>query len=248
MVESMHGWTDVDSDVFLRIGEVAFPRREEALASILALSADPADGAIVELSCGSGWLAEALLDAFPLATMMALDGSPTMLAAAGDRLARFGSRATVSLFALESSAWLSQMPTPTRLVVSSLAVHHLDAAGKQALFAGLRETIAPGGTFLLLDLMRPEDERTRERWAVEWDAETRRRSVMLTGDERLWRFCVDDGWISYAQPLDPDDPVDRPSTLREQLQWLEDAGFVDIKCAWLFAGHALIAARVPDTA
>ena len=46
--------------------------------------------------------------------------------------------------------------------------------------------------------------------------------------------------------LDPDD-IDKPSPLFDHLQWLEDAGFVDVDVHWMLAGHALFSARKPGT-
>src|SRR5919201_623370 len=45
---------------------------------------------------------------------------------------------------------------PFDLVVSSLAVHHLDAAGKADLFRRIAAVLAPGGRFVLADVVVPE--------------------------------------------------------------------------------------------
>jgi tRNA (cmo5U34)-methyltransferase len=46
---------------------------------------------------------------------------------------------------------------PFDLVFSSLAVHHLDAPAKAALFARVAAALAPGGRFVLADVIVPED-------------------------------------------------------------------------------------------
>ena len=43
------------------------------------------------------------------------------------------------------------------LVVSALAVHHLDGAAKADLFARVAARLRPGGRFVLGDLVVPED-------------------------------------------------------------------------------------------
>jgi tRNA (cmo5U34)-methyltransferase len=43
------------------------------------------------------------------------------------------------------------------LVVSALAVHHLDAAGKADLFARIASVLRPGGRFVLADVVVPDD-------------------------------------------------------------------------------------------
>ena len=46
---------------------------------------------------------------------------------------------------------------PFDLVVSALAVHHLDAAGKRDLFRRIAGRLAPGGRFVLADVVVPRD-------------------------------------------------------------------------------------------
>jgi tRNA (cmo5U34)-methyltransferase len=43
------------------------------------------------------------------------------------------------------------------LVVSALAVHHLDGAGNADLFARVADRLRPGGRFVLADLVVPDD-------------------------------------------------------------------------------------------
>src|SRR5262249_6192548 len=47
---------------------------------------------------------------------------------------------------------------PFDLVVSALAVHHLDGPGKQDLFRRVADVLQPGGTFVLADVVVPESE------------------------------------------------------------------------------------------
>ena len=50
------------------------------------------------------------------------------------------------------------LPTgPFGLVFTALAVHHLDGAGKRDLFRRVRAVLAPGGRFVLADVVVPED-------------------------------------------------------------------------------------------
>ncbi len=44
---------------------------------------------------------------------------------------------------------------PFDLVVAALVVHHLDAAGKRDLFVRIRDVLAPGGRFVLADVVVP---------------------------------------------------------------------------------------------
>jgi tRNA (cmo5U34)-methyltransferase len=47
------------------------------------------------------------------------------------------------------------------IVVSALAVHHLDGDGKADLFLRIADRLRPGGRFVLADLVIPEDAADR---------------------------------------------------------------------------------------
>ena len=89
------GWTEEDSALYRELSAVAVPRREEQLAALVALLPFGRDEAfdVVELGCGEGVLAAAVLDAYPRAGVLCLDGSASMLREASARLERFGERA-----------------------------------------------------------------------------------------------------------------------------------------------------------
>lgn len=102
---------------------------------------------ILELGVGTGMTARAVLDRHPGAQLVGIDESQAMLEAAdieGDlRVAR-----------LED-----QLPEgPFDLVVSCLAVHHLDTEGKRDLFRRIAAVLRPGGRFVLADVVVPEHE------------------------------------------------------------------------------------------
>ena len=103
----MTGWTEEDSRAYLDIAAVAVPRRLEMLATLISLVPFSAGETprIVELGAGEGRLASALLECFPQATLVALDGSESMRHEAGGRLARFDKRTRVASFDLAALDW-----------------------------------------------------------------------------------------------------------------------------------------------
>lgn len=234
-------WSEGDSSTFLEGGRFFVPRREEQIAAVCRL-VPPSEQAfrILELCPGEGLLAEALLDAHPQARLLALDGSEAMRAATGQRLSRFGDRAAVEAFDLADSSW--RRPRDAyRAIVSSLAVHHLDGAGKRQLFEDVLRMLEPGGALILADLVQPASPLGEAFAAETWDEEVRRRSRDLLGDERAFAEFETEAWNHYRHP----DPVDQPSGVFEQLQWLAKAGFEAPDLYWMTAGHAIYGARKP---
>lgn len=102
---------------------------------------------ILELGVGTGMTSKHVLEAHPLAHLVGIDESEAMLAAAdvaGD---------------LRVSRLEDPLPEgPFDLVVSCLAVHHLDSEGKRDLFRRIAEVLRPGGGLVLADVVVPERE------------------------------------------------------------------------------------------
>jgi tRNA (cmo5U34)-methyltransferase len=107
--------------------------------------------AILELGTGTGETARRVLAEHPGARLHGIDSSSQMLALAREALASFD--VALSVRALEDPL----PPGPFDLVFSALAIHHLDAAGKRALFDRVADALAPAGRFVLADVVVPED-------------------------------------------------------------------------------------------
>ncbi len=238
-------WGEDESRIFVEFGRAMVAGREEIERTLLDLiPAEPDEPFLgVEIGTGAGWLSAAVLRAFWKARMLGLDGSPEMLRAAAELLAPYGDRAELRRFRLEEPSWADGLP-PARVFLSSLVLHHLDAAGKKDLFARLFDRLEPGGALLFADVMEPRTERARRHFAAAWEEEVRRRSVEIHGDGRAHEFFVRERWNIYGHP----DPMDKPSTLPEQLRWMEEAGFEGVDAFWARAGHALLGGYRPVAA
>ncbi|RDI41735.1 class I SAM-dependent methyltransferase [Nocardia mexicana] len=107
-------------------------------------------GRILDLGTGTGVTANGVLQVHRGATLVGVDESAAMLAHARTALP-LGTELRVARL---------QDPLPGGsfdLVVSALAVHHLDGPGKADLFGRVARSLAPGGRFVLGDLVVPDD-------------------------------------------------------------------------------------------
>lgn len=241
------GWQEEDSALFLDMGEVMTPARDQLSQALLdhVPAASEEEFVAVDIGCGAGWLSEALLVRFPNARVVALDGSPAMLRHASERFQPYGDRAQLWLGRLEERDWLDRLGQPVRCFLSSLTLHHLDGPGKARLFADLYAHLEPGGALCLADIVEPASEWAKRHMADTWTEAVRQRSLDLTGEMRTYDFFIEQQWNTYAFP-DPE--VDMPSPLMSLLRWLTDAGFADIDVPWALAGHTVIAAYRPTGA
>ena len=113
-------------------------------------TADASARTILELGIGTGETAKRVLDAHPDARLTAIDSSPEMVERA---------RAVVPQADLRVARLEDPLPDgPFDVIVSALAVHHLDGPGKEDLFRRVAAALEPGGVFVLADVVVPEDE------------------------------------------------------------------------------------------
>jgi tRNA (cmo5U34)-methyltransferase len=136
-----------DPDTYLQLMAEEVPGYERLQAAVAA-EAVPA-ARVLELGTGTGETARRVLTRTPGAEWVGVDASERMLAHA--RRALPG--ADLRVARLEDP-----LPDgPFGLVVSALAVHHLDGPAKAALFARVAGALEPGGRFVLGDVVIPED-------------------------------------------------------------------------------------------
>jgi tRNA A37 threonylcarbamoyladenosine synthetase subunit TsaC/SUA5/YrdC len=106
---------------------------------------------VLELGTGTGETARRLLERHPSAELVGIDENGAMLDAARAHLP--SDRVTLRVSRLEDA-----LPAgPFDLVATALCVHHLRGALKPDLFRRVRAALAPGGRFVLADLVVPVD-------------------------------------------------------------------------------------------
>ena len=126
------------------------PAYPELQAQTAAATAGLDAATILELGIGTGETTRRILELHPEAHLTAIDSSAEMLERA---------RADLPDSDLRLRRLEDPLPEgPFDLVVTALAVHHLDGAGKQALFRRVRDVLRPGGRFVLADVVVPEHE------------------------------------------------------------------------------------------
>jgi tRNA (cmo5U34)-methyltransferase len=234
-------WSEEDTVTFLAHGRYFIPERERQIEMIISLiPVLELPFQVLDLGCGEGLLDEALLEQYPQAEVHCYDGSWSMLRAARQRLQHFGPRVQLRHFELTAREW-RRPDAGFQAILSSLAVHHLDGPGKQRLFRDLFEMLQPGGSLVLADLVQPVSDLANQLAAHAYDEEVLRRSLELDGDDRFYREFRKLNWNYFQHP----DPVDHPSPIFDQLEWLRAAGFEAVDVYWLKAGHAIYGGRKP---
>ena len=234
-------WSEDTSRSFLDFGKYYIPEREAQIQMICDLiPPHPGDFTVMDLGCGEGLLAQALLKQYPKSTVIGLDGSETMILKAKLNLKEFRERFMVKHFDLEKKDWRT-LGVRVQAVVSSLTIHHLSAEQKQDLFLDVYQLISPGGALVIADVIQPAGTTSRRLAAKGWDKAVKQRAIELDGNEEAFLQFSSDEWNMFRFP----DEMDKPSTLLEQLKWLEEAGFAQVDVYWMKAGHAIFGGIKP---
>ena len=140
-----------DPETYLALMAEEIPDYPRLQTEVAAAAATGAPTSILDLGIGSGLTAQRVLEALPEAKLLGVDASSEMLAAAEATLDPERTR-------LQSGRLEEPLPDgPFDLVMSMLAVHHLDGPGKADLFARIASVLETGGRFVLGDLVVPAD-------------------------------------------------------------------------------------------
>jgi SAM-dependent methyltransferase len=117
-IEFALGWTERFAPTPERMGlfELVYSQLKDAV---------PADGNIIELGIGPGYLANYLLERMPHISYCGIDFSAPMLEIARERLQQHGSRISYTQTDLVKEAWEQSTPNPTHAIVSTWALHDL---------------------------------------------------------------------------------------------------------------------------
>ena len=140
-----------DPHSYLELMRSELPDYERLQDELVRATAGTSPARILELGTGTGETSRRVLDAHPQAHLHGIDASGDMLAVAREALA--GRDVTLEVGRLEDGLPQGRFD----LVVSALAVHHLDGAGKAELFTRVAELLGDGWRFVLADVVVPAD-------------------------------------------------------------------------------------------
>lgn len=126
----------------------ALPLYDRLQEEVTVACVDLAASRMLDLGAGTGETSRRYLESHPSVRLVAVDASETMLKIAAGVL---GSKVEFRHQRLDDPLPGGQFD----LVVSALAVHHLDREGKADLFARIAEQLVRGGRFVMGDVVVP---------------------------------------------------------------------------------------------
>jgi len=181
---------------------------------------------VADLGCGTGTLASAVLSLLPAAQVDLFDVSQNMLDIAEAKLAGYP-----QIRAIHGDFSSITGPKKYDVIISSLALHHLETdQEKEVFFQSIYGALQPGGWFVNADVVLGATEEIQGQYMEKW------KDFML-GQVSLEE--VENRWlVKYAEE-------DRPARLDRQLSWLQGAGFEPVEVFWKCYNFAVYGGRKP---
>lgn len=178
---------------------------------LLPATAKPLE--VLDLGAGTGLFSKLVMTSFPAAHFTLWDVADKMLDVAKER---FKNSSVAFTYVVDDYRNLKEH-NAYHLVISSLSIHHLSDLEKQELFRSICNVLKPDGIFINIDQIKGPTPELQELYCRKWEEITRRNGAAETevqgGLERRRLY-------------------DREATMEHQLQWLREAGFVDVDCVY----------------
>ena len=221
--------------------DVMHPLRHEMIRVALDILPFDADDSIraLELGTGTGVLARALVDRFPRAKLVAVDGSREMLDVARERLKD----------AVDRVEWVVSdfLRLPEKLVadatydvvLSSYALHHLESDEKLHVVSRVIAALVPGGWFVNADLIASASPLCERRFQ-----ELRIDGILSRAPAGDARFTDGESTRRFLDELEARER-DRPQVLDDDLRTFRSAGLATVEIVWKELREVVVAGTKP---
>jgi tRNA (cmo5U34)-methyltransferase len=183
----------------------------------------PPNAAVLDLGAGTGLLSLLVAAVRPDATFTLVDVAAPML----EQAARELDARAIAHRTLHQDLADPLPPGRYDAIVSALAIHHLDDAGKRDLYARAAAALNPGGVFVNAEQVAGPTPRLDALYDELWEADARERGS-------------DDAELAAARSRMA---FDLPTPVETQLGWLREAGLTDVAAVYQNLRFAVLTGR-----
>lgn len=220
----------------------AIPLAQEQIGVMMALlkTRPGSVQTFVDLGCGDGILAAAILGEYPSARGVLVDFSEPMLDQAREQLKEFESQLAFENLDYGDPAWVKQMQAygPFDAIVSGYSIHHQPDERKQEIYQEIFSLLVPGAWFVNIEHVSSEamtnidlfeDHYVLARYAIE----------QRTGGTRSFDE------LEHEYKNRPDKAANILAPVEVQCDWLRQIGFEEVDCYFRIYELAVFAGRKP---
>ncbi|MDQ2730151.1 MAG: class I SAM-dependent methyltransferase [Armatimonadota bacterium] len=227
-------WQQVETArEFVQQRRAAIPYGTDQIAVMLQLVDRfcPNPQFVVDLGCGDGIVARAVLDKYPAARALLLDHSEAMIEQAGSAMGPYKARCEI-----KPGDLAERLPGTLQasVILSGYAIHHLPDERKRSLYAEIYEGLVPGGLFVNIEHVASPTSALEELFDqhfIEHQAAHSNRPVAE---------------VSWEYHNRPDKADNKLLSLQTQLEWLQDIGFSHVDCFFKWFELAVFGGVKPE--
>lgn len=189
----------------------------DALVSAIPF-AENSNFTLIDLGCGTGTISKTIKNLFPNANITCVDISKNMLQIAESKL-------NGKVKCICEDFYNFEFPQKYNLIVSSLALHHLETDSDKLMFyKKIYSALNPGGIFINIDVVLASDDKLQNTYMQKWQ-EYMAANVSKQEIEEKWLPSY------YAE--------DRPTKLSTHLEMLKECNFSCIDVVFKYYNFAV---------
>jgi len=179
---------------------------------------------ILDIGAGTGLLTNFLMTKFPNASYILIDIADEMLNVARQRFQRLSN---VSYITSDYKDFVE--PSGYDIIVSTLSIHHLTDLEKKKLYLGIFKSLKKGGVFVNGDQFLARTPET-EQW-----------------HQSLWKGKIENTSLTEQEKQAAYErmKLDIPSTVDDNLKWMEEAGFANVDLFYKYLVFGIIRGMKP---
>lgn len=179
---------------------------------------------MIDLGCGTGTVSKAVKDIFPNVDVTCIDIAEKMLEIAKDKIGG-------DVVCIQGDFATFEFPKKYDLVVSSLALHHLeDDVAKLDFYKKIYAALNDNGVFINIDVVLASDDFLQGLYMKKWK-EFMLKSVSQEEIENKWL-------VNYHAE-------DRPTSLINHLDMLRECGFAGVDVIYKYFNYAVYTGKKP---
>jgi tRNA (cmo5U34)-methyltransferase len=188
----------------------------------------------LDLGVGTGAFLKRFLEKYPNAEVVAIDGAASMFELAKSRIGELVQRVEWVLSDFRTIPKTILRPDTFDAVISSYALHHLNAQEKLAVMKSIVQAIKPGGWFLNADIVMAEAPDVEQRIQ-----EIRVESVTDRAPAQDKRFYCTEATRQFLDNLEATEQ-DQPQIMDRDISIFRDSGILNAEVFWKEYREALI--------
>ncbi len=208
--------------------DIMHPNRHKMVQ--VALDVVPFDGGealqVLDLGSGTGFFTKRLLDTYPNARVIAVDGAAAMIAVASERLGDQSHRVSFRTGDFRELDALLSPGERGQLVISSYALHHVEHSAKVAIVRRCAEFLEAGGWFINADVIVGATPVVEARYQ-----QLRLAGIVSRATPEDPRFGSPERARAFLGKLEATEG-DQPLALKEDLAVLAAAGLGQVDVFW----------------